>query len=187
MKRASYLLLFVAMLWIASTDFSGCNKSFGVSADGKNDPDSSKLKDEPSVSFKDLDGKTLTLASLKGKVVFVNFWATYCEPCKIETPWLIEFQQKYASKGFSVVGVAMDEEGKKVVEPFVKSTEFDVNGKQTPMIYPIVLGDDDIGDQFGGLFGYPTSFLISRDGKIHKKYIGLSDYDELDKAIQSLL
>jgi len=187
MRRFSYVLLFMAVLWMASTDFSGCGKSLNVSAGGKNASDSAKFKSEPDVTFKDLNGKKVTLESLKGKVVFVNFWATYCEPCRIETPWLIEFQQKYASKGFTVLGVAMDEQGLEIVEPFVRATEFDVNGQQEKFNYPIVLGDDDIGDKFGGLFGYPTSFLISRDGRIHKKYIGLSDYDELNQAIQSLL
>lgn len=187
MKRASYVLLFLGMVWIASTDFSGCGKSLDLSVSAKNDSSAGKFKAEPDVTFKDLNGNNVSLESLKGKVVFVNFWATYCDPCKVEMPWLMEFQQKYASRGFTVLSVAMDDEGKKIVAPFVQTTEFDVNGKQETMNFPVVLGDDDIGDKFGGLLGYPTSFLISRDGKIHKKFLGLTDYDELEKAIQSLL
>ena len=69
------------------------------------------------MQFKDLDGKEVSLEDYKGKVVLVNFWATWCEPCRVEIPWLIEMQQKYGSKGFTVLGVAMDEEGKSVVSP----------------------------------------------------------------------
>ena len=65
------------------------------------------------MTFKDLQGKDVPLASLKGKVVVVNFWATWCEPCQVEIPWMIDFQQKYADKGFTLLGVAMDDEGKK--------------------------------------------------------------------------
>ncbi len=83
---------------------------------------------EPDVTFPELQGGDLALASLKGKVVLVNFWATWCEPCREEIPWLIEFQDKYASQGFTILGVAMDDEGKKVVEPFVRKTEFPVDG-----------------------------------------------------------
>jgi thiol-disulfide isomerase/thioredoxin len=187
MKRSSYVLLFMAVLWMASTDFSGCGKSLNVSAGGKNASDSAKFKSEPDVTFKDLNGNKVTLESLKGKVVFVDFWQTSCEPCRVEIPWLIEFQQKYASKGFTVLGVATDEDAKTVVAPFVEKTLFDVNGQQEKFNYPIVLADDDLADKFGGLIGFPTNYLISRDGRIHKRYIGLSDYDELNKEIQSLL
>ncbi len=74
-------------------------------------------KPEPEVTLKDLDGKDLSLAQYKGKVVLVNFWATWCEPCQVEIPWLIEMQQKYAARGFTVLGIAMDEEGASVVTP----------------------------------------------------------------------
>jgi cytochrome c-type biogenesis protein len=149
---------------------------------------STDMKDsgpEPEVQFKDLDGKEISLASYKGKVVLVNFWATWCEPCRIEIPWLIEMQQKYGAKGFTVLGVAMDEEGKSAVAPFLAKETFDVNGKKFSMGYPIVLGSDAAADKFGGLLGYPTSFLISKDGRILKKEQGLIDYDALTKEIES--
>ena len=135
----------------------------------------------------DLDGKPVTLAEYKGKVVLVNFWATWCEPCKIETPWLIDFQNKYASQGLVILGVAMDEEGAKVVTPYIASQTFDVNGQKDPINYRILLGDDDIADKFGGVEGYPTSMLFTRDGRKVKTLIGLEDYSEIDKDIQSLL
>src|ERR1700736_2104592 len=102
----------------------------------------------PDVTLMDLDGKNLSLAQYKGKVVLVNFWATWCEPCRVEIPWLIEMQQKFASKGFTVLGVAMDEEGKSVVAPFVTKEHFDVSGQKQTMNYPILLGNDDIAEKF---------------------------------------
>jgi thiol-disulfide isomerase/thioredoxin len=141
----------------------------------------------PQVSFKDLDGKAGTLDQYKGKVVLVNFWATWCDPCYVEIPWLIEMQQKYEAKGFTVLGISMDEEGKTAVAPFLAKERFSVNGQKLPMNYPIVIGNDEVADKFGGLLGYPTSFLISRDGKIVKKVQGLVSYDEIAKAIEAQL
>src|SRR6202023_88905 len=120
---------------------------------------------EPVVHFKDLDGKVTSLADYNGKVVLVNFWATWCDPCREEIPWLIEMQQKYSAKGFTVLGIAMDEEGAKVVNPFVSKERFDVNGAQSQMNYPIVIGNDEAADKFGGLLGYPPSLLVNRAGK----------------------
>ena len=153
-----------------------------VQADGK-----SVGSPAPEVTFKDLDGKDATLAQYKGKVVLVNFWATWCDPCYVEIPWLIEMQQKYEAKGFTVLGISMDEEGKSAVVPFLAKERFNVNGQKLPMNYPIVIGNDEVADKFGGLLGYPTSFLISRDGKIVKKVQGLISYEEFTKAIESQL
>ncbi|HEY6944189.1 MAG TPA: redoxin domain-containing protein [Candidatus Acidoferrum sp.] len=141
----------------------------------------------PEVTFKDLDGKDVPLSQYKGKVVLVNFWATWCEPCQIEIPWLIEMQQKYSSKGFTVLGVDVDDEGNNVVSAYTAKERFNVNGQKLPMNYPILRGNDAVADKFGGLLGYPTSFLISRDGKIVKKTQGLIDYEEITKAIESQL
>ena len=141
----------------------------------------------PEVTLKDLDGNDAKLNQYKGKVVLVNFWATWCDPCYIEIPWLIEMQQKYEAKGFTVLGISMDEEGKSAVAPFLAKERFNVNGQKLPMNYPIVLGNDDVATKFGGLLGYPTSFLISRDGKVVKKVQGLISYEELTRAIESQL
>lgn len=141
----------------------------------------------PEVTLKELDGKDLSLAQLKGKVVLVNFWATWCEPCRFEIPWLIEMQQKYGAKGFTVLGIAMDEEGRSVVSPFVEKERFDVNGNKAQMNYPIVLGNDATADKFGGLFGYPTSVLVGRDGKVIQRITGLISYEEISKTIESQL
>ena len=184
-KRFTTILLGFA-LSAAATGILGC--SGGTShASGKSDAKSGSLKSAPNVTFKDLQGNNVPLSSLKGKVVLVNFWATWCDPCRVEIPWMIEFQQKYSSRGFTMLGVAMDDEGAEVVKPFVQRTQFDVNGHPMTMDYPIVTGDDDVAAKFGGIIGYPTSFLITRDGKIAKKYMGLVSEDELQTEIEGLL
>jgi thiol-disulfide isomerase/thioredoxin len=142
---------------------------------------------EPELTLKDLDGKDVSLSEYKGKVVLINFWATWCEPCRVEIPWLIEMQKKYGPKGFVLVGIALDEEGKSAVAPFVAKERFDVNGQKLPMSYQILIGNDDAADKFGGLFGYPTSVLISRDGKQIKRVTGIISEDEMNKAIESQL
>ena len=194
MKKTRWGLLLLCVLAMVTTDFSSCKKGPFYIATAKVDEKAvmanakvRALADEPVVTFKDLQGSNVTLASLKGKVVVVDFWATWCEPCQVEIPWLIELQQKYADKGLTIVAVAMDEEGQKVVEPFVKTTQYDVNGNKMLMNYSIVLGNDDIADQFGGLLGYPTNVIITRDGKIAKKFIGLGDQSELEDQIKKLL
>jgi cytochrome c biogenesis protein CcmG/thiol:disulfide interchange protein DsbE len=185
MRRAPNLFLLLLLLaLIVTTNFSACNSG---AANSKPAGSSEPRPDEPAVTFKNVDGQDVTLASLKGKVVIVNFWATWCEPCRVEIPWMIGFQQKYADKGFTILGVAMDDEGKSVVAPYVQSTHFDVDGHSMTMNYPIVLGDDDIAAKFGGLIGFPTTVVISRDGKIQKRYIGLADEGDLDKEIKGLL
>jgi len=156
-------------------------------AGSSQDSAQANLPDEPDVTFTDLQGNSISLESLKGKVVLVNFWATWCDPCMDEMPSLIQFQQRYASQGFTLLGVAMDDEGASVVAPFVHQKQFDVDGRSMSINYPIVLGNDDIAQKFGGLFGYPVSVLISRDGKIRKKYLGAIDDDEVRKEIESLL
>ena len=141
----------------------------------------------PAVTLKDINDKDITLAQLKGKVVLINFWATWCAPCLEEIPWLIDLQQKYSAKGFTVLGVAMDEEGKSVVAPWVAKKRFDVDGQKLPMSYPIVIGSEAAAEKFGGLFGYPTSILISRDGKQIKRITGIISKEEISKEIESQL
>jgi cytochrome c-type biogenesis protein len=145
------------------------------------------LENEPEVTFQDLQGNKVDLASMKGKVVLVNFWATWCDPCRAEIPILIGLQQQYAGQGYTTLGVDMDDDGKKSVDPFVQKTKFDVHGQPTLMSYPLVLGNDDISTKFGGLLGLPTSFLITRDGKIAKKYIGILSEPQITKDIQAQL
>jgi cytochrome c-type biogenesis protein len=145
------------------------------------------LPEEPAVTFTDLQGASVPLSSLKGKVVLVNFWATWCDPCFAEVPTLITLQQKYGSKNFELIGVAMDEDGKSVVAPFVQNRKFDVQGQQLAMNYHIVLGNDDITTKFGGLLGYPTTFVITPDGKIARKIVGGLNLGDMENEIERLI
>ncbi len=153
-----------------------------VSSSQQNEP-----KASPDFTLKDLEDHDVSLSQFKGKVVLVNFWATWCGPCRIEIPWLIDLHNKYSGRGFTVLGVAMDEEGKSAVAPFVLNERFKVGGTPQSVNYPIVLGNDGAADKFGGLVGFPTSVLISKDGRVAKRVDGLVSYDEIDKAIQSQL
>ena len=142
-------------------------------------------KPAPELRLENLDGKQLSLSDFHGKVVFVNFWATWCGPCQDEIPSLIDLQNNYASKGFTVVGIAMDEEGKSVVGPFVSKELYDVHGEKLHINYPILLGSDEASDKFGGILGYPTSFLISRNGQVIMKFQGPPDLDVVARAVES--
>jgi thiol-disulfide isomerase/thioredoxin len=189
MKKVLLIIVTVVVL-IGVTIYA--DKATRVSVKAKDAGNVSKLDlsagtPEPDVTFKDLDGKDVRLDAYKGKVVLVNFWATWCEPCQIEIPWLIEMQQKYSSKGFTILGVDVDDESNKDVSAYVSKEVFNVNGQKLPMNYPIMRGNDAVADKFGGLLGYPTSFLISRDGKIVKKVQGLISYEEITNAIDSQL
>jgi thiol-disulfide isomerase/thioredoxin len=140
-----------------------------------------------SAAITDLQGKPLDLAPYKGQVVLVNFWATWCAPCLIEIPWMIEFQDKYAARGFTVLGVSMDEDGLTSVEPYVRDQEFEVDGRQRKLNYPILVNSTGVEEQFGGLLGLPTTVILGRDGQPAKRFIGLTSHEKLVKEIETLL
>ncbi|MFZ0418984.1 MAG: TlpA disulfide reductase family protein [Candidatus Sulfotelmatobacter sp.] len=132
----------------------------------------------PDFSLQSLDGKTLRLSDFRGKAVLLNFWATWCGPCKIEMPWFVELQNQYAAQGFQIVGVAMDDASKEDIGKFAK--DMGVN-------YPILIGKESVGDQYGGVPALPESFLIGRDGKIVDTIIGLRGKAEIEDAIKKAL
>src|ERR1700704_1697803 len=121
-------------------------------------------KPAPEFALKDGDGKLVHIADYKGKVVLLDFWATWCGPCKIEIPWFMELQRKNKDRGFEVLGVAMDDEGWEAVKPFL--TELGVN-------YRVVIGNDATAQLYGGVDALPTTFLIDRTGKIAAVHVGL--------------
>lgn len=138
-------------------------------------PDAKPAKD---FTLPTLDGKQLSLASHKGKVVLLNFWATWCGPCKAEIPGFVELQQQYKDD-LVVIGLSVDDTADKA-RPFV--TQYKVN-------YPIVLGlgRDDIQDAYGPIYGIPASFLISRDGKVCKRHLGIAPKAQFEREIKALL
>ena len=178
--RGRFLAALMIVGVLAFLPLVGCKQREGQ---GTSSGASGAAAPEASVMIPNVDGSTVNVDQYKGKVVLVNFWATWCEPCKTEIPWLIEFNHKYGPKGLVILGVAMDDDGKKVVEPWVKMQRFDVKGTQDAMDYPILLGNDKIADKFGGILGLPTSMLYSRDGRKIKTIVGLINYDDLTKTL----
>jgi thiol-disulfide isomerase/thioredoxin len=130
-------------------------------------------------TINDMHGKAVSLASYQGKVILLDFWATWCGPCKAEIPNFVELQQEYGAKGLAVLGLSVDDTVDKL-QPF--ATEFKMN-------YPILvgLGRDDVQDAFGPIWGIPTTFLISRDGRICRKNTGIQGKAKYERDIKALL
>ncbi len=155
----------------------GCSRS--SSANGNTSAKSDTRKLAPDFTLTDANGAPVKLSDYRGKVVLLNFWATWCGPCQVEIPWFVEFEQEYKSKGFEVVGVAMDEEGWKMVKPYV--AEHKVN-------YRVLLGNDSVTELYGGVDSLPTTFIIDREGKFaFSPHVGLAGKNEYLSEIQSLL
>jgi thiol-disulfide isomerase/thioredoxin len=132
----------------------------------------------PDFSLESLEGKTMRLSDFRGKAVLLNFWATWCGPCKIEMPWFVELQQKYGSQGLQVVGVAMDDASKEDIAKFAQ--DMGVN-------YPVLIGKEAVGDSYGGIPALPETFFIGRDGKVVDKILGLRGKAEIEDAIKKAL
>ena len=132
----------------------------------------------PNVVFKTVDGKMYDLSKLTGKVVIVNFWATWCGPCRKEIPDFIEFYKNYKDKGLEILGVSLDREGWEKVTPFLK---------QTPINYPIVLGNGEIAGKFSKFNAIPTTFIIDKSGKIVDEHTGVMTKSQLEAKVKALL
>ncbi len=131
----------------------------------------------PQFSLTDISGQKLNLADYKGKAVLLDFWATWCGPCRIEIPAFVELQNRYRDQGFAIIGISMDDSPEPVRDFY----------KQFKMNYPVALGDEKLGELYGGILGMPTTFLIGRDGRIYAKHIGAADPAVFEKEIRELL
>jgi peroxiredoxin len=134
-------------------------------------------KDAPDFTLNDTQGRPVTLSGYKGKVVLLDFWATWCPACESEIPWYLEFAKKYQDKGLVVIGVSMDKDGLKVVQPYMQQKKMD---------YTVVLGDDNLVPPFG-LKTIPMTMLIDRGGQIAVAHTGVVDRDNFEGHIQELL
>jgi peroxiredoxin len=132
----------------------------------------------PDFTLKDAAGRDVKLSDLKGKVVLLNFWATWCGPCKFEIPWFIEFEKQYKDQGFAVVGVSLDDEGWEVVKPYIEDKK--VN-------YRVVVGTEDVSMKYGGVDSLPQTFLIDREGRIASVHVGLQPKSAFEDDIKALL
>ena len=187
MKRS---LVFILVIIIAITVALFFGKSFTKGGKNGSGVIASVLKPQddgpangtmaPDFTLKTLDGKEVSLSSMKGKAVMVNFWATWCEPCKIEMPWMVELQDKYRKDGFEIIGVAMDDSDNKEIAAFAK--KMNVN-------YTILKGSEKVADLYGGLDGLPTNFFLDRNGKVIDRFKGLRSesviVDDIKKALGS--
>jgi len=132
----------------------------------------------PDFQLQSLDGRQVRLSDFRGKAVLLNFWATWCAPCKIEMPWFIDLQKQYAAQGLQVVGVAMDDSGEAAIAKFAK--EMAVN-------YPVLIGKESVGDAYGGVEFLPTTFVIDRQGKVVDRVFGLVGRSEFEDDIKKAL
>jgi thiol-disulfide isomerase/thioredoxin len=132
----------------------------------------------PAWKLKDLDGHDVSSDQFKGKVVVVDFWATWCAPCIGEIPGYIELQKKYGPEGFVIVGISMDQTGPAHVKKFAEAKG---------MNYTLLMGDESVVEAFGGLEGIPTTFLINRQGRIVHHKIGAMPHDEYEKLVKQAL
>ena len=172
-SRISYALW--TSLLAVSALVGGCSSSPKRTSATADDPN---RKPAPNFSLPDANGIRVTLADYKGKVVLLNFWATWCGPCKIEIPWFIEFNKTYQDRGFAVLGVSMDDDGWKSVKPYLAEKKID---------YTVVVGNDQVSKSYGDIDSLPTTFIIDRDGRVAFVHMGLVGKDTYEKEIRSLL
>jgi peroxiredoxin len=135
-------------------------------------------KTAPDFTLESSTGAKVHLSDFEGKVVLLNFWATWCGPCKTEIPWFAEFQNEFGPRGFTVLGIAMDDEGWPVIRPFMAAQK---------MNYPVLLGDATVSAQYGEVEALPTTFVIGRDGRIAYLHRGLIDKPKYRAEILRLL
>jgi cytochrome c biogenesis protein CcmG/thiol:disulfide interchange protein DsbE len=143
-------------------------------------------KPAPGFALTDAQGQLVSLSAYKGKVVLLDFWATWCGGCKIEIPWYMEFDKQYKKQGLAVIGVAMDDEGWKAVRPFLALKRDPETGGNTSMQYPVVLGSEGLGRQYN-LTSMPMTLLIDREGRIAVSHTGMVDKANFESHIQELL
>lgn len=132
----------------------------------------------PDFSLKDLDGRDVRLADFRGKVVMVNFWATWCPPCRAEIPDLIELQSQWGPKGLQIIGISLDDEGAAKVAPFAS---------QNRINYTMLVNGNGAANAYGGIEGIPTTFLLDRQGRVVERRAGVAPREHWQQMIASLL
>jgi thiol-disulfide isomerase/thioredoxin len=140
-------------------------------------PSDDRPRPAPDFTLPDLNSKPVALSSLRGQVVLLDFWATWCEPCLEELPDLIRFHEAHKDKGFTMLGLAMDSEGASLVAPFAR---------QNGIPYPILLSRGDLPEGYA-IPGIPTAYLIDKHGTIVRRYLGPKSYEELERDVADLL
>ncbi|MDP9114869.1 MAG: TlpA family protein disulfide reductase [Acidobacteriota bacterium] len=150
---------------------AGCSHPRELKSEGQR-------QNAPNFTLKDADGNPVHLTDYRGKVVLVNFWATWCGPCEVEIPWFVEFEQKYRDQGFAVLGLSMDDNGWKAVRPYMASHKIN---------YRVMIASEVVSQQFGNIEALPTSFVLDRQGRIASDHVGLVDKRDYQNEILKLL
>jgi cytochrome c biogenesis protein CcmG, thiol:disulfide interchange protein DsbE len=162
-----------ALMSVIALCLAGCHSSAGSG----NARPGTVHSTAPDFSLQDINGKPLDLSTYHGKVVLLNFWATWCTPCRAEIPNFVQWQDSYGPQGFQIVGISMDD-GPDPVRTFYQ---------QFKMNYPVAVGTDKLAQSYGGVLGLPVSFLIGRDGKIVQKYVGAVQIPTVEQEIRAQL
>jgi cytochrome c biogenesis protein CcmG/thiol:disulfide interchange protein DsbE len=147
-------------------------------------------KTAPAFALEDLSGKKVSLQSYKGKAVLINFWATWCTPCKIETPWLIELRNRYAAQGFEILGISTEGDDLRKDDQAGRAKEKAAIAKfvqEMKVPYPVLIDGDSISRPYGGLDEMPTSFFLDRHGTVVAAQLGLTSEDEIEANIRKAL
>ena len=163
--RIAFLFVVLAVAVLDSACSSGKERTAG------------SMKPVPQFTLSSLDGKTVAMKDLSNKVVVIDFWATWCGPCREEIPHLNRLYSDYKGQGLEVIGISMDD-GPDVVKEFAREMR---------MEYPLVMGNDELADQFGGILGLPTTFIVDRKGNIVKKFVGLPPAETLNRVVRELV
>ncbi len=175
-KRSWGLSLGTVCLLLAAVGLTRCSTGSGTSRSEQTP------KPMPAFALETLDGGRFLSADLAGKVVLVDLWATWCLPCLVEIPHWNELQENYSQQGFTVLGITIQ-------SGWAGDIQSDIEGFDFEITYPVVVGTDEVERAFGGILGFPTAFLITRDGKIYNKYTGSypGKHKEIEAAIERLL
>lgn len=152
--------------------------ALALAAHSKAAEDALSGKPAPAWKLKDVNGKTVQLADFKGKVVILDFWATWCGPCKIEIPSFVALQKQYHDQGLQVIGLSVDQGGPSVVKQFIP--KLGIN-------YPVVMANQEVQADYGNIQAIPTTFIINRQGVIVAKHVGVTQKAEFEKEIKPLL
>ncbi|HKW29006.1 MAG TPA: TlpA disulfide reductase family protein [Verrucomicrobiae bacterium] len=171
-KCAVVCVAAIGIAWLTAVSLA-----HGAEITGK-DPAGASGEAAPDFALTNLAGKTVRLSDFKGKIVLLDFWATWCAPCQEEIPSFVQLQKQYSGRGFTVLGIALDDDGAAVVKPLAQ--KLDVN-------YPLVIGDTQVAARYGGIQAVPTAFLIGRDGRILKTFVGPRSKSEWEQTIQRAL
>ncbi|MEW6456421.1 MAG: TlpA disulfide reductase family protein [Acidobacteriota bacterium] len=168
MKKASLVTLLITVIVLVVVALYNTTKTQQSISD---------LAKAPNFTLPDANGRRISLEDFRGKVVILNFWATWCSPCRVEIPAFIQLYNTYKDRGLEIIGVSLDKGGWDDVKPFIK--EYKIN-------YHIVLDDGETANSYGGIIGIPTTFIIDKNGSIIKKYVGYPGKEVFEAEIRKL-